>query len=269
MKRCAAFAPALGTNENCATSTPPLAVSSRSRDKCNTHHANSHCVLPSKHRRLRYPFTILRVLTLCAETGSLRSSRVKREDLVETQDVPKLASAEPAEQTERREYTRVPVSVDVEIVDNKTGVRISGRATDFGVGGCYVDTLNTLPKGTPVELFLSWQGRTLQMHALVSYAVRDRSIGMGLTFIGTSDQSGVSLLDWMAGLSHDPSGRVQSRRRFEAAPQVETHAQSARHPRQALHELLVLLAQKHVLSESEVTQLFRLLEATSTAEQER
>jgi hypothetical protein len=180
---------------------------------------------------------------------------VKREDYVETQIVADSARTEPDEQTERREHARIAVSIDVEIVDSKTGARISGRATDFGVGGCYVDTLNTLPQGTPVEVLLNWQGHTLQMRALVSYAAQERSIGMGLAFIGVSNESGVSLLDWMAGLSHETPRRVPSPK-----------AESATDPRKALRELLALLLHKEVLSQSEVTQLFRLLEAASTAE---
>jgi hypothetical protein len=180
---------------------------------------------------------------------------VKREDFVETQIVPDSDRAEPDGQTERREHARIAVSADVEIVDAKTGVRISGRATDFGVGGCYVDTLNTLPQGTPVEVSLLWQGRSLQMRALVSYATQERSIGMGLAFIGVSNESGISLLDWMAGLSHETPHRVPP-------PKTE----SATDPRKALRELLALLVHKQVLSQSEVTQLFRLLEAASTTE---
>jgi hypothetical protein len=102
---------------------------------------------------------------------------VKRENFPEPpQPEPGLQVV--AEATEKRQHQRVPVSVGVEIVDARTRVRITGRATDFGVGGCYVDTMNTFAEGTPVDVFLHWQGRTLHLKALVSYAVNDRSIGM-------------------------------------------------------------------------------------------
>jgi hypothetical protein len=193
--------------------------------------------------------------------------RVKREGLAETQVTPTSEPAEAAEQTERRLHPRVPVSVDVEIVDTKSGAHIAGRATDFGVGGCYVDTLNTLPQGTPVEVFLNWQGRTLRMRALVSYAVSDRSIGMGLAFIGASDKHGASLLEWVTGLSNDPPADVWQRHKAEPSEQTGSETQSPLGARQALYELLVVLARKKVLSRAEVTELLRLLEAASSAEQ--
>lgn len=192
---------------------------------------------------------------------------MKREGLVETQITPASEPAEVAEQTEKRLHPRVPVSVDVEIVDTKSGVHIAGRATDLGVGGCYVDTLNTLPQGTPVDVFLNWQGRTLRMRALVSYAVSDRSIGMGLSFIGASDKDGASLLDWMTGLNNDPPADVWQKP--EPSEPAGPEAPSPVGARQALYELLVVLARKKVLSQTEVTELLRLLEAATTAEPQR
>ena len=71
-------------------------------------------------------------------------------------------------------------------------------------GGCYVDTMNTFAKGTPVEVFFHWEGRTLHMHALVSSAVNGRSIGMGLSFIGASVEEGTNLLDGYWTGRHTP-----------------------------------------------------------------
>ena len=192
---------------------------------------------------------------------------MKREGLVETQITPAAEPAEVAAQAEKRLHPRVPVSVDVEIVDTKSGVRIAGRATDFGVGGCYVDTMNTFPRGTPVEVFLNWQGRTLRMRALVSYAVSDRSIGMGLSFIGASDKEGASLLDWLTGLNNDPPSDVWQK--VEPSEPAGPETLSPVGARQALYELLVVLARKKVLSQTEVTELLQLLEAATTTEQQR
>jgi hypothetical protein len=194
---------------------------------------------------------------------------VKREGVVETQITPASEPAVVAEQTEKRLYPRVPVSIDVEIVDTKSGAHIAGRATDFGVGGCYVDTMNTLPRGTPVEVFLNCQGRTLCMRALVSYAVSDRSIGMGLSFIGASDKDGASLLDWVTGLNNDPPADVWQSQKAEPSEPAGPEASSPVGARQALYELLVVLARKKVLSQTEVTELLRLLEAATTEEQRR
>ena len=141
----------------------------------------------------------------------------------------------------------------VEIVDAKTRVHITGRATDFGVGGCYVDTMNTFAKGTPVEVFLHWQGRTLHLHALVSYAVNGRSIGMGLSFIGTSVEEGANLLDWITGLggtppqesAHEPESRTDGGAKLLRAHRLE----------EIVDELVALLVRKQVLTEAEGAEL--------------
>jgi hypothetical protein len=97
--------------------------------------------------------------------------------------------------------------------------------------------------------------------------VSDRSIGMGLSFIGASDIDGASLLDWVTGLNNDPPADMWQK--AEPSEAAGPEAPSPVGARQALYELLVVLARKKVLSQSEVTELLRLLEAATTGEQQR
>jgi PilZ domain len=176
---------------------------------------------------------------------------VKREDALQQTILPDSDPSAVEEAAEKRQHPRVPVSIGVEIVHAKTQVRITGRATDFGVGGCYVDTMNTFAEGTPVDVFLHWQGRTLSLRALVSYVVNGRSIGMGLSFTGTTAESGATLLDWVTGLSSEPPRRP--------APKLVSGPESKLPGVQPLGEiigqLVTLLVRKQVLTESEAAQL--------------
>ena len=163
---------------------------------------------------------------------------------------------------ERRVHTRIPVSLGVDIVDTTTGVSISGRATDFGVGGCYVDTMNTFAEGTPVDVYLSWQECKLKLRALVSYAVNGRSIGMGLSFTGTSAQAGATLLDLLTGAAGPPFQKSTAQPPTPAAP-----AKSGDPARpldlqpvvKVLERLLILLVQRGVINKAERAELLSRL----------
>lgn len=181
---------------------------------------------------------------------------VKREDVLQQEILPDAGPPTTAGGAEKRIHPRVPVSIGVEIVDTRTRVRITGRATDFGVGGCYVDTMTTLPKGTQVDVFLQWQTRTLHLRALVTYAVDDRSIGMGLSFIGSATDQETTLLDWMNELGGNPPPRA----RENAAPQIKSVAETlSTKPlglKDVVEELVALLVNKRVLTDSEAHRLY-------------
>lgn len=160
------------------------------------------------------------------------------------------ATSAVAEAVDKRQHARVPVSVGAEVIDVQTRVRIAGRVTDFGVGGCYVDSMNTFAEGTSVDVFLHWQGRTLQLRALVSYAVTGRSIGMGLSFTGTTAEDGGTLLDWVTGLGEPP-------RKPEPKPAPVRRESRVAQPgwEESFNRLIALLVQKRVLTESEGVEL--------------
>jgi hypothetical protein len=75
---------------------------------------------------------------------------VKRADVLQQPIRPEPRPAITAERLERRGHTRFPVSISAEVTELKSRASITGRATDLGVGGCYVDALNPFPKGAHV-----------------------------------------------------------------------------------------------------------------------
>jgi PilZ domain len=180
---------------------------------------------------------------------------VKRENVPEQNILAEPGLQTVAEAVDKRQHPRVPVSVGVEIVEARTRVRITGRATDFGVGGCYVDTMNTFAEGTPVEVLLHWEGRTLHLQALVSYAVNARSIGMGLSFTGTSAAEGATLLDWVTGVGGKPPQELPQGRAPEIGPRGKTKPAQEHRLEEIIDDLVTLLVRRQVLSESEGAEL--------------
>jgi hypothetical protein len=178
-----------------------------------------------------------------------------REDVLQ-QEILSSADSENVESAaEKRQHARVPVSIGVEIFDSRTGTRIIGRATDVGVGGCYVDTTSTLAQSTPVEITLQWQGRALHMRALVSYVANGRSIGMGLSFIGASAEAGATLLEWITGLSADPARNPSRAPAPNAKAVSEDGVVGSQDLKTTVGELLTLLVQKRVLTKTEGARL--------------
>jgi len=179
---------------------------------------------------------------------------VKRADVLQQAVLPEPGLQETAEQIEKRRHARYPVSVSAEVIEAKTRARVTGRATDLGVGGCYVDTLNTFAEGTQVEVLLHWEGRTLHCRALVTYAVTGRSIGMGLAFTGTATGQEATLLDWMSGLGGDPLAESEPQAEAEIRSTEDTEMAKPLSLQEVVLKLVELLVRKQVLTESEAAQ---------------
>jgi hypothetical protein len=113
--------------------------------------------------------------------------------------------------------------------------------------------MNTFPEGTPVEVLLHWQERTLHLRALVAYAVNGKGIGMGLSFAGNSEEAGATLLDWLTDLDGRlPGARPQPD--SERPTRSETKLARTHRLEEIMDDLVTLLMRKEVLTEAEATQ---------------
>lgn len=176
---------------------------------------------------------------------------MKRDYVLQQAVLPEPGLQATAEQLEKRRHTRFPVSVSAEVIETKTRARVSGRATDLGVGGCYVDTLSTFAEGVQVEVLLHWGGRTLHCHALVSYAVNGRSIGMGLAFTQTASDQEATLLEWVSGLGGEAPVVSPNKAEPEIAPVEEPELAKPSGLKEVVQELVELLWRKQLLTEAE------------------
>jgi len=75
------------------------------------------------------------------------------------------------------------ISVPAEVVEPRSEVRFSARASDLSFQGCYIDTLNPFPVGTTVLLHLSKAKDVFETQARVCSC--QMGMGMGLSSAGT------------------------------------------------------------------------------------
>jgi hypothetical protein len=81
---------------------------------------------------------------------------------------------------ERRRSPRFPFIAAAEVHAETNGSRLAARISDISVSGCYVDTINPLPNGTPVSVRISNEAQSFEAPATVVYS--HTHLGMGLKF---------------------------------------------------------------------------------------
>jgi hypothetical protein len=106
--------------------------------------------------------------------------------------------------TKKRKYRkeravlRCPFVASAEVTDLGTGTRLSGRCSEIGVGGCYVDALNPFNENTPVHLKILRDQGIFETKAKVVYC--HPKFGMGLVFIDMAPEHRSVLEGWIAEL---------------------------------------------------------------------
>jgi len=81
---------------------------------------------------------------------------------------------------ERRRMPRVPFVASAELLEVDTGTRMNAQVSELSLHGCYVDTLNPLPKGTSVYVKIFTEEYFFESPAIVVYS--HANLGMGLAF---------------------------------------------------------------------------------------
>ena len=96
---------------------------------------------------------------------------------------------------DRRYAIRYPFAADAEILDLKSGTRLSCVTSDVSLGGCFVCTRRPLDVGTRVRFTLKHEGKTLTGFAMVR--VSKPQAGMGLEFLDFDWDSMKILVAWI------------------------------------------------------------------------
>lgn len=95
-----------------------------------------------------------------------------------------------------RAVRRCALVAAVKVTEPNSGALLSARTSEMGMGGCYVDTMNPFPEGSPVDLQIVRDQGVFEARAKVVYC--DPNCGMGLAFTEmTRDQRSV-LEEWLA-----------------------------------------------------------------------
>jgi hypothetical protein len=162
------------------------------------------------------------------------------------------AVASPAE---RRHHLRFPFSATVEAIEIKTGTKVTGRTTDLGLGGCYVDTLSPFPVGTETKIRIVRENESFEAQAKVVYSLI--GMGMGLAFVSAQPKQIRQFQRWVQEISGQPvpGQDASSQQGSETAPAEQTQTLK----NVVLSDLIMTLMQKKVLTEKEGKDLLRKL----------
>lgn len=154
-----------------------------------------------------------------------------------------------SDSAERRKTKRFAVSGSAELWESQTSTRLNGRVSDLGMGGCYIDTVSPFPVGTSLVIKLASGKHNVAAKGAVVYA--QPGMGMGLVFTETNAEQKEKLSAWLSELSGESVEEQQSQ---ADSPKLEVRAEPVIRsgPVQALQELVSLLGNRGVLSESEV-----------------
>src|SRR5580692_2214643 len=96
----------------------------------------------------------------------------------------------------RRSVRRCALVASTEVTELSSGTLLSGRSSELGLGGCYVDSLNPFPEGTLVGLRIVRDQGIFETEAKVVYC--DPTFGMGLAFTGMRPDQRSILEAWLA-----------------------------------------------------------------------
>ena len=156
-------------------------------------------------------------------------------------------------QSERRRAVRYPFTATADIMDLRSNTRVTGRSSDLGLGGCYIDILSPFSAGSPVRVRLEREKKVFEAMATVSYA--QQSFGMGLAFTEVKPEHQIVLQAWIAELSGETLPAT-------IAPVTESHPDSdsmsaVLHLQEVLNELINLMVRKKVINAAEATAMLR------------
>lgn len=153
--------------------------------------------------------------------------------------------------TERRRTLRFPFSASVELTEVQSGAKMSGRTSDLGLGGCYIDTLNPFPAGTEVKIRILKGSEAFEAQARVTFA--QSGMGMGVAFVSAQPNQVRTFQAWIQEISGS-SVPVSGPDAAEPVPPGSLQALST-----ALSELILILIKKQAISDVEGKELLRKL----------
>lgn len=101
--------------------------------------------------------------------------------------------------TERRVVPRFMFIATADIIEPATQTRMSGRVSEISKFGCYVDILNTLPKGTSIRVRIYNDSGSFEAAGKIIYV--QENMGMGVGFVDPANDQLQILEKWLSELS--------------------------------------------------------------------
>ena len=99
--------------------------------------------------------------------------------------------------SDRRASPRYPLMLIAEVADLAASATLTGRTSDVSRTGCYIDTLNPLPRGSEVHVRLQNEKEFFEANARIMYV--SPKLGMGVMFAADIPAEQLAILDgWLA-----------------------------------------------------------------------
>lgn len=121
-----------------------------------------------------------------------------RPEVMKVGEAPNPPSGTAKPDSSARMQPRYTFAATTEITDSSSTMRISGRVSEISRKGCYVDSLNTLPVGTMLNLQILRDLGTFATKGKVIY-VHER-FGMGIVFLDAPEGQLKILDEWLSEL---------------------------------------------------------------------
>jgi hypothetical protein len=152
---------------------------------------------------------------------------------------------------ERRQIMRYPFTATADVMDLHTRARVTGRNSDLGTGGCFIDLISPFGEGTLVLVRLEREKKVFQAVARVCYA--QPTLGMGLAFTEIKSEDRIVLESWLAELD----GSILPETHEALAPPDSSSISDVLRVQQVLNELINLMVRRKMISAEEGAALLR------------
>jgi hypothetical protein len=160
---------------------------------------------------------------------------------------------------DKRSTPRYPFSTGGEALDIQADVRVTGRLSDIGRNGCYMDTISAFAINAAIALKVTKEGRTFKTKAKAVYSLN--GMGMGMMFTTTEpDQVRVlvaCLNERSGGIQLEPEPPAPEAATWEAP--AAAAAGTDQELRDIVRELIVLLNRKTIVGDAEALAMLRKL----------
>jgi len=160
----------------------------------------------------------------------------------------------PDTRPQQRRFERHEISATAQILDIRSGTRLIARASDLGLGGCYLDTLTPLPVGTEVQLDLHKDESVIKLTGKIVFTCV--GLGMGVVFVGVAVEHMAALGEWLNALSQNQLSGAPLPVPAQAAPQCPP-ATGGPDGRTCVTRLVQLMIAKGQLTEDDAEMILR------------
>jgi PilZ domain len=101
----------------------------------------------------------------------------------------------PEGSAEKRRGPRSLLVLEVEVIELPRGAKLVGRTSDICSSGCYIDTLNPVPKGSQLRLRITHHDEVFEVLGSVVYV--SPGLGMGVVFETVAAEEQAKLDRWL------------------------------------------------------------------------